>query len=329
MKLTVIIVNYKVPQLLLQCLDAVNNAIKNMEAEVVVVDNNSNDDSFRLVSLYFPRVTYIANTENVGFSKANNQAIRIAQGEYVLLLNPDTIIAENTLQAVCDRADATQDFGALGVRMMDMTGSFLPESKRGIPTVWVAFCKLTFIHKLFPNSPLFNAYYYPTVPENIEGEVPILAGAFMLINKKKLNDEALLDEQFFMYGEDIDLSYRIIQKGLKNVYVPTTIVHYKGESTKKGDMKYLKAFYESMLLFYKKHYAGTFPLWYYPISWGIHLYASIAYRLGLKRTSRKRVKETQVLTTDQYSYADIIAEIEKNKGQKNIQIYHPKFGFSL
>lgn len=329
MKLSIVIVNYKVPHLLLQCLDAVEKAIQCMDAEVIVVDNNSNDQSRDLVSTYFSSVIYIANAENVGFSKANNQAIKIAKGEYVLLLNPDTIIAEDTLKTVCDIADTTDRFGALGVRMVDIKGAFLPESKRGIPTVWVAFCKLTFIHKLFPRSTFFNAYYYPNIKENEPGEVPILAGAFMLINKKRLQEEALLDEQFFMYGEDIDLSYRIINQGMKNVYVPTTIVHYKGESTKKGDMKYLKAFYESMLLFYKKHYAGSFPLWFYPISGLIHVYASIAYRCRIKRTRNRRAKETIVLSTNQYSYAEIIQQIEKNKGEKNIQLYHPNFGFSV
>lgn len=329
MKLSVVIVNYKVQNLLLQCLDAVSKSMEHISGEVIVVDNNSEDDSQKLVQHYFPSVHFIANVENVGFSKANNQGILSARGEYVLLLNPDTIIGEQTLTCVCDFADNTNNFGALGVRMVNGIGCFLPESKRGIPTVWASFCKIMGLNRLFPSGNFFNGYYFPSLEETSCGEVPILAGAFMLLNKKELKEEILLDEQFFMYGEDIDLSYRIINQGMKNVYVPTTIVHYKGESTKKGDMKYLKAFYESMLLFYKKHYAGSFPLWFYPISGLIHVYVSIAYRCRIKRTRNRRAKETIVLSTNQYSYAEIIQQIEKNKGEKNIQLYHPNFGFSV
>ncbi|MBP6230847.1 MAG: glycosyltransferase family 2 protein [Paludibacteraceae bacterium] len=329
MKLSIVIVNYKVPHLLVQCLDAVFKAVTTIEAEVFVVDNNSKDDSQTLVTQFFPTVTYIANNENVGFSKANNQAIKLAKGQYVLLLNPDTIILEDTLDIVCKVADNIPKFGALGIRMIDMNGNFLPESKRGIPTVWVAFCKLTFIHKLFPKSTLFNAYYYPTLAENELGEVPILAGAFMLINKQQLGYESLLDEQFFMYGEDIDLSYRIKNLGYKNLYIPSTILHYKGESTKQGDMKYLKAFYQSMLLFYKKHYAGAFPLWFYPTSWIISMYAYVSYSIGFKKPGNKKSKETLVLSTATYTYKEIISLIEQNKGDKKIKIDHPTYGFSV
>lgn len=329
MKISVVIVNYKVPYLLLQCVDAVYKSLNGISSEVFVVDNASNDNSQSLITKYFPSVLYIANHENVGFAKANNQAIKVAKGKYVLLLNPDTIIAEDTIKTILENADATSDFGALGVRMIDLKGSFLPESKRGIPSVWVSFCKLTLIHKFFPNSSFFNGYYYPQVEQNEMGEVPILAGACMLLHKQTLGDEALLDEQFFMYGEDIDLSYRIKLHGFKNLYVPTTIIHYKGESTKKGDMKYLKAFYQSMLLFYKKHHAGSFPLWFYPLSFIIQLYASLAYTLRIKKPAKRYAKQTMVFSTQEYTYKEIIEQVEKNGGQKYIQIYHPTFDITI
>ncbi len=209
MQVSIVIVNYKVPHLLLQCLDAVHKAMQQMDAEVFVVDNHSEDGSQALVEKYFPDVKYIANSTNVGFAKANNQAIKMAKGKYVLLLNPDTIIAEDTLQNVCHFAQHAPAFGALGVRMIDRNGKFLPESKRNVPTLYSSFCKLF----KWPISPQ-KGYYCTTVLEQQVGEVPVLSGAFMLLNKEALGDVALLDERYFMYGEDIDLAYAITRAGL-------------------------------------------------------------------------------------------------------------------
>lgn len=256
MKLTVVIVNYNVEHFLEQCLLSVEIAMKAVSGEVYVVDNQSVDGSCAMVRERFPWVKLIANTDNVGFSRANNQAMRIAQGEYVLLLNPDTVVEEDTFEKVVSFMDRHPDAGGLGVRMVDGKGIFLPESKRGLPTPWVSFCKISGIYRLFPRSRKFNHYYFGFVSEHEEAEIEILSGAFMLMRKSALDKVGLLDEAFFMYGEDIDLSWRIILGGFKNYYFPdTTIIHYKGESTKKGSLNYVFVFYNAMIIFAKKHFS--------------------------------------------------------------------------
>ena len=257
MKLSVIIVNYNVRHFLEQALLSVRKAAQRVPTEVYVVDNNSVDDSVRMVQEKFPEVKLIANQDNPGFSIANNQAIRQSSGEYVLLLNPDTVVEEDTFECCCNFMDAHPDAGALGVRMIDGGGNFLPESKRGFPSPWVAFAKTFGLARLFPQSRLFNHYHLGYLPEHETHEVEVLAGAFMFMRRTALEEVGLLDETFFMYGEDIDLSYRIIKGGYKNYYLPeTTIIHYKGESTKKGSLNYVKAFYQAMIIFARKHFQG-------------------------------------------------------------------------
>ena len=257
MKLSVIIVNYNVKHFLEQCLHSVYNAAKGIETEIFVVDNNSVDGSAQLIREKFPELYFIENKENVGFSRANNQAIRLAKGEYILLLNPDTVVEEDTFLKVTGFMDKHSEAGGLGVKMIDGKGTFLPESKRGLPTPWVAFYKMFGLSTLFPNSRKFGKYHLSNLNKNEIHEVEILAGAFMLLRKETLDKVGLLDEAFFMYGEDIDLSYRIILGGYKNYYFPeTTIIHYKGESTKKGSLNYVKVFYNAMIIFARKHFSG-------------------------------------------------------------------------
>ncbi len=257
MKLSIIIVNYNVKYFLEQALLSVRRASRGLEVEVWVVDNNSVDDSVAMVQEKFPEVTLIANKHNPGFSIANNQAIRQSSGQYVLLLNPDTVVEEDTFEKCIAFMDAHPEAGGLGVRMIDGSGKFLPESKRGFPSPWVAFCKTTGLSRLFPGSRLFNHYHLGYLDEQEIHEVEVLAGAFMLLRRSVLEEIGLLDEAFFMYGEDIDLSYRIIQAGYKNYYFPeATIIHYKGESTKKGSLNYVKAFYTAMIIFARKHFRG-------------------------------------------------------------------------
>ncbi len=258
MKLSVIIVNYNVRYFLEQCLLSVKRACLNIEAEVIVVDNASADDSAQMVSEKFPAVKLIVNKENVGFSRANNQAIKEASGEYVLLLNPDTIVAENTFEKCITFMDGHAEAGALGVQMVDGKGNFLPESKRGLPTPAVAFYKTFGLAALFPKSKTFGRYHLGFLNENETHEVDILSGAFMFMRKSALDKTGLLDEAFFMYGEDVDLSYRILKAGYKNYYFPdTTIIHYKGESTKKGSLNYVRVFYNAMIIFARKHFSGN------------------------------------------------------------------------
>lgn len=265
MDLSVIIVNYNVKYFLEQCLHAVQKATTNIKAEIFVVDNNSVDGSVQLLREKFPSINLIENKENVGFSKANNQAIQRAKGKYILLLNPDTVVEEDTFQKVIDFMDHHLEAGGLGVKMIDGKGIFLPESKRGLPTPWVAFYKMFGLSKIFPKSKTFGRYHLSYLDKNENHEVDVLAGAFMLLRNSVLEKVGLLDETFFMYGEDIDLSYRIQKAGFKNYYfADTTIIHYKGESTKKGSLNYVKVFYNAMVIFARKHFntrkAGIFSL---------------------------------------------------------------------
>lgn len=256
MKLSIVIVNYNVEHFLEQCLFSVRKALQKIEAEVFVVDNNSVDGSLRMLEEKFPEVKVIANHENVGFSKANNQAIRQSLGEYVLLLNPDTVVEDDTFDKVVGFMDAHPDAGGLGVKMVDGTGKFLPESKRGLPTPLTAFYKIFGLASLFPRSKRFSRYHLGYLDKDETHEVDVLAGAFMLMRRSVLDKVGLLDEAFFMYGEDIDLSYRITQAGFKNFYFPETrIIHYKGESTKKSSVNYVFVFYNAMIIFAQKHFS--------------------------------------------------------------------------
>ncbi len=257
MKLSVIIVNYNVKYFLEQALLSVRKAMQEIEAEVFVVDNNSVDDSVDMVKEKFPEVILIANQDNPGFSKANNQAIAQAKGEYILLLNPDTVVEEDTFEKCIAFMDVRPDGGGLGVKMIDGSGKFLPESKRGFPSPWVAFSKTFGLSRLFPKSKLFNQYHLGYLDKDENHEIDVLSGAFMFMRKSVLDQVGYLDEDFFMYGEDIDLSYRIQQAGYKNYYLADTkIIHYKGESTKKGSLNYVKTFYNAMIIFARKHFSG-------------------------------------------------------------------------
>jgi GT2 family glycosyltransferase len=255
MKLSVVIVNYNVEHFLEQCLLSVRKAMQHVSGEVFVVDNNSIDGSVKMVKKKFPEAILIANKENLGFSKANNQAMKLAKGEYILLLNPDTVVEDDTFQKVVAFMDAHPDAGGLGVKMVDGSGKFLPESKRGLPTPKAAFYKMFGISALFPKSKRFSSYHMSYLDEDKIHKVEILAGAFMMMRKSVLNETGLLDEAFFMYGEDIDLSYRIIKAGYNNYYFPETrIIHYKGESTKKSSVNYVLVFYKAMVIFARKHF---------------------------------------------------------------------------
>lgn len=256
MQLSIIIVNYNVEYFLEQCLHSVRTAVKNLEAEVFVVDNNSVDGSVEMVRKKFPEVKLIANKENLGFSKANNQAIRKTTGKYILLLNPDTVVEADTFSKCVSFMDSHADAGGLGIKMLDGKGNFLPESKRGLPTPMVAFYKIFGLSALFPKSKRFGKYHLGFLDKEQTNEVEILSGAYMLMRKAALDKVGLLDEDFFMYGEDIDLSYRIIKGGWKNYYYPEArIIHYKGESTKKSSVNFVFVFYNAMIIFARKHFS--------------------------------------------------------------------------
>ncbi len=256
MKLSVVIVNYNVKHFLELTLRTAQKAMQGIDGEIIVVDNDSNDNSVAYITQRFPEVRLIANKVNPGFSTANNQAIKEAKGEFVLLLNPDTVVAEDTFSACIGLADSQSDIGAIGVRMIDGQGKYLPESKRGLPTPWVSFCKIAGLNKLFPRSKTFNNYYLGHIDERQSSAIEILSGAFMFFRKAALDKSGLLDEDFFMYGEDIDISYRILLAGYRNYYLAETeIIHFKGESTKRGSLNYVFHFYNAMGIFTRKHFA--------------------------------------------------------------------------
>lgn len=252
MQLSVIILNYNVRYFLELCVLSVQNAIQNLDAEIIVIDNNSQDDSCEMMKKRFPNVKLIENKENSGFPKGNNIGVAEAQGDYICILNPDTVVAEDTFTKVLAFAKEQKDLGIVGVKLIDGTGNFLPECKRGTPTPLVAFTKITGLYKIFPKT--FGKYYAQHLSENETGKVEILVGAFMLMKRELYTEIGGFDENCFMYSDDIDLSYMALQKGKSNYYFhETTVIHYKGESTVK-DGTYMKRFREAMNFFYKKHF---------------------------------------------------------------------------
>ena len=255
MKLSIIIVSYNVRDLLQQALDSLIDSAEGLEYEIFVVDNASKDQTVEMIEAKYPNIKLIANQKNIGFSKANNQAILIAKGEYILVINPDTITSADTLPKVLSFMDTKEQVGGLGVRMINAQGKYLKESKRGMPTPWAAFTKFSGISKMYPKSKFLNKYYMGWINEFETAEVEVLAGAFMMLRSNALKKIGLFDESFFMYGEDIDLSYRLILAGYKNYYFPETyIIHFKGQSTRKFSWRYIQSFYGAMYIFIKKYF---------------------------------------------------------------------------
>ncbi len=296
-KVSIVIVNYNVCFFLEQCLCSVQAAINGIDAEIIVVDNCSTDHSVEYLQPRFPDVRFIENTQNIGFAKANNQAIKECRGEYILVLNPDTVIGEESIRTLCFFMDEHEKAGAVGVKMLDGCGVFLPESKRSFPTPWVSFCKLFGLSKLFPNSRQFARYYLPYLNPDRQHRVDVLAGAFMFIRRAALEKAGLFDEAFFMYGEDIDLSYRISQSGYVNYYLPERILHYKGESTKHKEIKYIRTFYNAMLIFYQKYYprSGWFMRFTVNIAVGIKAFWSACFGRSNAKTPRPKNKKRRLL----------------------------------
>ncbi len=251
-EISIIIVNFNVKFFLENCLISILKSVKNISAEIIVVDNNSSDGTKPYFENRFTDVRFIFLSENVGFAKANNEGLKMATGKFILFLNPDTIIAEDSIELCVNYMRLHDNCGALGVRMIDGSGSFLKESKRGLPNTKNAFGKLSGLEKIFPS--LFGGYYANHLKENQTCEVDILAGAFFFTRKEILNTIGSFDEIFFMFGEDIDLSYRIQKAGYQNVYLAeTTILHFKGESIQKKNAAYHKNFFGAMHLFVEKH----------------------------------------------------------------------------
>ena len=297
MKLSIIIVSYKVKYYLEQCLLSVRRAVEGIDAEVIVIDNHSEDGTVDYISTRFPEIKVIASTNNLGFSKANNKAIRQSKGDYVLLLNPDTVVGEDVLRRCVQFMDEHERAGGLGVRMLQANGSDARESRRGLPTPMTSFYKMTGLCKRFPQNKVFGKYYMGYLSWDVAAKIEVISGAFCMLRRQTLNEVGLLDEDFFMYGEDIDLSFRILKGEWENWYLPLKILHYKGESTQKTHFRYVHVFYQAMLIFLRKHYGNQSFLLNIPIRLGIFLKAMLAligmsieqirYNLGFVKNKRR------------------------------------------
>lgn len=294
LKLSVIIVNYNVKYYLDQCIRSVLRAFEEMNtpAEIIVVDNHSADGSVdyleqRYPQKLYPMVRFVRSAHNLGFARANNIAIRQSRGEYVLLLNPDTIVGEDALKASVDFMDAHEDAGAVGVRMLGAQGRRAMESRRGLPTPMVSFFKMLGFCNRWPHHRLFGKYYMGYLPWDEPCQIEVVSGAYCMLRRKALDEVGLLDEDFFMYGEDIDLSYRVLKGGYHNYYLPVDILHYKGESTQKSSFRYVHVFYEAMLIFFRKHYSGMTFLLSLPIKTAIYAKALMALVGMLSERMRK------------------------------------------
>lgn len=294
LKLSVIIVNYNVKYYLDQCIRSVLRAFEEMNtpAEIIVVDNHSADGSVdyleqRYPQKLYPMVRFVRSAHNLGFARANNIAIRQSRGEYVLLLNPDTIVGEDALKASVDFMDAHEDAGAVGVRMLGAQGWRAMESRRGLPTPMVSFFKMLGFCNRWPHHRLFGKYYMGYLPWDEPCQIEVVSGAYCMLRRKALDEVGLLDEDFFMYGEDIDLSYRVLKGGYHNYYLPVDILHYKGESTQKSSFRYVHVFYEAMLIFFRKHYSGMTFLLSLPIKTAIYAKALMALVGMLSERMRK------------------------------------------
>ena len=310
MQLSVIILNYNVRYFLEQCVLSVQKALEGIDGEIIVIDNNSSDASCTMMQQRFPQIKLIANKENLGFPKGNNIGVAQAKGEFLCILNPDTVVAEDTFSKILNPKNWSANTGIIGCKLIDGTGNFLPESKRGIPTPWVAFTKIFGLYK-FSNS--FGKYYAQHLTENESGEVAILVGAFMVMQRELYNKIGGFDENCFMYSDDIDLSYRVLQEGKSNYYFhETTVIHYKGESTVK-DGTYMKRFQEAMNFFYKKHFKVSV---FFSIFMKIGIVFFSFVKMFQGKVKEKGLPENYILVSESTTKSELINQLEKKLNSK-------------
>lgn len=324
MQLSVIILNYNVRYFLEQCVLSVQKALEGIDAEIIVIDNDSSDDSCQMIKEKFPNVTLIENKENLGFPKGNNIGVAQAKGEYICILNPDTVVAEDTfskiLSFVTSSGVENSQLGIIGCKLIDGSGKFLPECKRGVPTPWVAFTKIFGLYKLFPKSSWFNQYYAMHLDENQSGEVDILVGAFMIMKRDLYIEVGGFDEDCFMYSDDIDLSYLVKKAGYSNYYfADTTVIHYKGESTVRDGL-YMRRFREAMQFFYKKHFKKS---WFFDIMMYMGSFAFSLLKVFQSKAVKVKKSEHYILVSEEYN-EEIAAKISNklkvsiNKNRKEV-----------
>jgi GT2 family glycosyltransferase len=310
MQLSVIILNYNVRYFLEQCVLSVQKALEGIDGEIIVIDNNSTDESCTLMKQQFPGIKLISNSENLGFPKGNNIGVEQAKGEYICILNPDTIVAEDTFSKILNPLNWNSNTGIIGCKLVDGAGNFLPESKRGIPTPWVSFTKIFGLYKI---SNLFGKYYAQHLSENQSGKVEILVGAFMVMRKDLYTEMGGFDENCFMYSDDIDLSYQALLKGKYNYYFhDTTVIHFKGESTVR-DGTYMKRFQEAMNFFYRKHFKVSFFFSIF-MNIGIVLFSLVKRFQGTKFEKIK--PDAYCLISDRDNKEELLHQLEKKFGTK-------------
>lgn len=321
LELSVIIVNYNVKYFTEQCLYSVEKACTNLQAEIIVVDNASTDNSKDFLSTQFAHVQFIWNKENLGFSRACNIGLLQAKGQMILFLNPDTIIPEDCFDKSLSFYRSQKDIGALGIRMIDGKGMFLKESKRGFPSLSTSFFKMAGLAAAFPRSKFFARYYLGNLPDNISQQVQVLSGAYMMADKKLLDSLSGFDEDFFMYGEDIDLSYRIQKAGYKNYYFAgCTILHFKGESTQKKSLRYVELFYGAMELFVYKHYGkGIARIYSLLIQFIKKIKKSAILPGGKKINETIEQKQVNTLVIGDPEHSNTLVNALKNAGT-NLQV---------
>jgi GT2 family glycosyltransferase len=332
MQLSVIILNYNVRYFLEQCVLSVQKALEGIDGEIIIIDNASSDDSCEMMKTKFPHIKLIENKENLGFPKGNNIGVAQAKGEYICILNPDTVVAEDTFTKILNSQLVTRNsqLGIIGCKLIDGAGNFLPESKRGVPTPWVAFTKIFGLYKI---SNYFGKYYAQHLSENQSGKVDILVGAFMVMKRELYLEVGGFDENCFMYSDDIDLSYLVLKTGKSNYYFhETSVIHYKGESTVR-DGTYMKRFREAMQFFYKKHFKKS---WFFDVMMQV---GSFVFSL-LKKNQQKN----EVRIIDEYivfSKGNLDLKLSKkatylsdfnqfeNQSHKNIEIIFDTTTFSF
>jgi GT2 family glycosyltransferase len=356
MQLSVIILNYNVRYFLEQCVFSVQKALENIDSEIIVIDNASSDDSCEMMKTKFPHIKLIENTENLGFPKGNNIAVAQAKGEYICILNPDTVVAEDTFKKIqnlefriqnskfknLELQTQTPNFqpptfnsqlGIIGCKLIDGSGNFLPESKRGVPTPWIAFTKIFGLYKLFPKSKLFNQYYAQHLSENQSGKVSILVGAFMIMKRDLYTEIGGFDENCFMYSDDIDLSYLVLKTGKSNYYFhETSVIHYKGESTVR-DGTYMKRFREAMQFFYKKHFKKS---WFFDVMMQLGSFAFSVLKKNQQKNNVRIIDEFIVFTKENLKLnlakkTTYLSDFNQftNITQKNIEIIFDTTTFSF
>ena len=332
MQLSVIILNYNVRYFLEQCILSVQKALEGIDGEIIVVDNASSDDSCEMMKDKFPNIKLIENATNLGFPKGNNIGVAQAKGEYICILNPDTVVAEDTFAKILNSKFQipNSQLGIIGCKLIDGTGNFLPESKRGVPAPWVAFTKIFGLYKI---SNYFGKYYAQHLSENQSGKVDILVGAFMMMKREFYLEVGGFDENCFMYSDDIDLSYLVLKTGKSNYYFhETSVIHYKGESTVR-DGTYMKRFREAMQFFYKKHFKKS---WFFDL---MMLFGTFIFSFLKKIQQKNKLRiideyvvfskaELDLKLSKKVTYLTDLNQF-KNQPQKNIEIIFDISAFSF